>query len=266
MKHYLILFVTTLALISSGCSGKKAPTESSAQMKGEVGKVGSLLAYEHTIDISTTEDLIESRVASIRTACVEAKFGACSLLESEVVSGKHSSNGRVVVRIAPEAVEPLTAMASEGGEIGSRSTRAEDLAVVVADTAREKEQLELLREKLAEFQVRKDLSVTDMLSLARELASIEAQLAQLVKTQSAQQRRLETNLLTISLSARRDTSSWFMVSESLSGSLDSLAEGTAEAISTIAFSLPFLFLAFPLALLWRYFWRRITAKGRAGAT
>lgn len=266
MKCYLIPLLAALALVASGCSEKKSPTESDTQLTGEVAKAGSLLAYEHTIDVSTTKDMIEPRVAAIRSACIEAKFGACNLLASEVSSGEYHSSGRIVVRVVPEAVEPLSAMASEGGEVGSRSTRAEDLAVVIADTAREEEQLERQRATLVEFQGRKDLAVSDMLSLASELASVETQLAELTKSQSIQQRRLETNLLTISLSARRDKSSWSSVPESLSEAMGSFGEGTAEAISTIAFSLPFLLLAFPLALLWRFFWRRLTAKDRTGAT
>ncbi len=171
----------------------------------------------------------------------------------------------MAVRLAPLAVEPLIGLASTEGSIGSRQTRAEDLAIAVADASREHDQLSAQRSKLIAFQERKDLAVADMIALARELAEVESGLANLDQTSAGLERRIETNLLTIQFSAEQSRSRWSGIGRSLSDSLDDFADGASEVIGMIAFGLPFLIVLFPLSLLWRWLWRRATARKRTAA-
>lgn len=245
------------ALALGGCAKKTAID--SADMAGDVAKPGTSLAYEHTVSVSLAEDALAERMKAVREACTDERFGNCSLLRFEESSGRFPS-GVVAVRVAPDGVEPLVALASKEGSIGSRLTHAEDLAVAVADATRQREQLDAQRSQLLEFQNRKDLTVTDMIALAHEIAQVESNLADLKQVSTNLQRRIETNLLTIQFSAKENSSRWSSVGASLSDSLDSFANGTSEAIEMIAFGLPFLTILFPLALLWRWLWRRATSR------
>lgn len=243
-----------------GCSHKTV-AEGGASVSGEVSRQGAYLAYEHTVSIEVASDAINSRVEAVRAACVEERFGSCSVLRIDSSSGKYPSGG-LSLRVVPAGVEPLVALGSDGGRVGYRQTRAEDLAEAVADVARQKQLLELQRDKLAEFQSRADLTVGDAISLTRELAQIETSLAALTDTANNQIRRIETNLLTLTFSAGTPVSRWDNLGEAIGDSADSFAEGAFDLITMLAYGTPFLLIAFPLALAWRWLWRRATSGKR----
>lgn len=245
--------VLALLVVASGCA-ERSTAERAPAARGEVAKPGTALAYAHSVRISLESGLIAERIEAARMACASDEFGVCSMLEFEQAADDYLSS-RLVVRIVPAGVEPLIALAGAGGEIESNATSAEDLAEEVADTSRQKDRLELQMARLLEFQGRKDLTVSDMLTIARELAMVETQLADLVRTDAHQQRRIETNLLTIRFSSNTSESSWSQVPEVLSEMSDSLAEGTADAIETVVYALPFLVIWFPLLLILRLIWR-----------
>ena len=69
---------------------------------------------------------------------------------------------------------------------------------------------------------------------------------------------METNLLTMRYTSMGATSAWSQITSSVLESGDALAEGVAEAVGMIAFGMPFVLVAFLLALLWRWAWRKVT--------
>lgn len=69
---------------------------------------------------------------------------------------------------------------------------------------------------------------------------------------------METNLLTLRYNSALETSAWSEIASSVRDSGESFAEGVVETVGMIAFGLPFILVAFPLALLWRWAWRKFT--------
>ncbi len=253
--HVLML---ALCFVLAGCA-KKSSDGSSADISGQQGKPGSSLAYEHNIEITLPREVFSERMDAVRAACADERFGACSLLSVEQSAGEHP-RGALTVRLLPAAVEPLTALASEGGELGSRETRAEDLAEAVADTSAQLDRLTLLREKLLQFQARNDLSVSDMLTIARELASVEAELQGQQRNSANQTRRLESNLLTLKFDTPHENSRFNRLADAVTESIDTALDGMIDAIEYVAYCIPLLVVAFPLALFWRFLWRRATRR------
>jgi hypothetical protein len=98
------------------------------------------------------------------------------------------------------------------------------------------------------------------LTLSRELASLEVALDLKEKESARQRRRIETNLLTISFEINNTESSAGKLGLAAGGLWESFVDGLAEALTMLSYGLPFLFLAFPNALLWRWIWRRITRR------
>ena len=256
MRMIAILSIV-LALTSTGCAKKMI--DGATPATGETAKAGASLAYEHTVSVSIPESALKERLNAIREACADQRFGQCSLLRFEESSGSYP-RGLIEVRVVPAAVEPMVGIASKEGRIGSRQTHAEDLAEMVADTTHQQAQLSAQRDKLVEFQNRKDLAVSDMVALAHELASVELQLSELDLASTRLNQRIETNLLTLELTTKEGATRWSNVCVSISDFLDSLADGTSEKIGMIAFGLPFLIVLFPLALVWRWLWRRATTR------
>jgi hypothetical protein len=178
-KNGILLIGIFLAAVAA-CSEKSSRMAKPPPVAGQAAKPGSFLAYEHTVRILLSQENVAERMEASRVACVEERFGTCSLLEYDQ-GGMPSTNGSIVVRIVPAGVEPLVKLAGEGGAVGYRETKAEDRADVVADIEQKQQLLEKQKAKLLEFQVRKDLPVSDVLALTRELAQIETQLDELAQ-------------------------------------------------------------------------------------
>ncbi|PZW49307.1 DUF4349 domain-containing protein [Pseudomonas sp. URMO17WK12:I2] len=252
---FLASALALLTLVGCSPSGDgRAPA--GAALQGETAQQGAFLAYEHSVGIRLPVEQVEPRLAAVREACSSQRFGQCDLLAIEQSQG-HYQAASITVRIAPAGVEPLVGFAGEGGELQSRHTRAEDLAQAVSDTEQQRQRLERQQKTLLLYQARTDLSVSDMLALARELAEVEVQLAGNAQQSAQQQRRLTTNLLTISFSTEGEpVGRLARIGDAASGMLDNATEGATEALKLLGYGIPFVIILFPLALLVRWLWRK----------
>jgi hypothetical protein len=252
-----MLSLLGMLLVLAGCSKKQEV--SPAPTSGEKAKAGAMLAYEHMLHIRLPGAEIAGRLAAARQACETARYGACNVLRIE--QGEHDAE--LVVRIAPEGVEPMVKLAAQGGTVGLRQTTAEDLADAVNDNQRQRDLLEKHAQHLAELAARKDIAVTDLIALSHEQASVESQLQSLQAIAANQQRRLDTNRLELHFDDIDANSRSGRVGSGFSGLLDEATEGTTDALGMLGYGLPFLILAFPLGLLWRWLWRRFTRRERS---
>lgn len=203
-----LVFACSLLLLASACSrqgadstsGAAAPKSESVALQGESNRAGNALAYAHEATIRMEGQAIAGRVAAVHKACMDGRFGACSVLAEEQGMGE-SPSGRLQMRATPAAIEPLVKMAADGAEIGQRSTQAEDLADAVRDNGLRQRRLASQHAKLSEFIERKDIKVEDLITLSQQLASLEAELQSVEQEAAQQRRRIETNLLTLHFEA-----------------------------------------------------------------
>lgn len=245
-----------LGVLQAICGCSKKQEVSPAPVSGEQSKSGAMLAYEHTLRIKLPEAKIADRLAEARQACESDRFGACNVLR--IRQDEHSAS--LVVRIVPDGVEPMAKLASQDGTVGYRQTRAEDLADVVTDNRRQRDLLEKQAQHLADLAARKDMAVADLIALSHEQASVESQLQSLQAAGANQQRRLDTNRLELEFDSSDARSG--RIGIGFSGLPDEVADGVVDALGLLGYGLPFLILAFPLAMLWRRLWRRFTRSGR----
>lgn len=262
---YALALAITLGLVLGGC--KKQVNENALlnvnAVSGETAKPGSSLAYAHEVRFEVAPDSIARRITAVQKACNDARFGDCSVLGISSSAGEQAS-GEISVRVVPDGVEKLVALAGEGSGIAQRKTKAEDLADAVADVVGQQDLLTRQRASLLGFMERKDLPVADMITLAQQLASVEAQLQALSQTAAQQRRRIETNHLQISLQSNvpYEEPSDFTFSGAWETFVDSLAEGAESAAESAGYLLPLAILFFPLALFWRWAWRLATRAAR----
>ncbi|PWE43477.1 DUF4349 domain-containing protein [Pseudomonas prosekii] len=242
------------SLALSGCG----PSErsSSASLAGEQGRGGAMLAYEHDVQLKLPEAQIVPRLQASREACETAKFGACNVLRIEQGAGR----AEITLRIVPAGIEPLVAMAAEGSELGQRITTAEDLADAVDNTRRQQERLKAQQQRLDELASRRDISVSDLVVLSKEQASIENDLQALAQVAAGHQRRLDTNRITLSFEPTAASNRASNLSRAFSNLLDNLADGAVDALEKGSYVLPFLILAFPLLMLWVWLWRKFVRR------
>ncbi len=222
--------------LSAALAGCGAPSEhgagSGAAFQGEAAKAGSFLAYEHQVGIRLASERIDAQLAASRDACTQDRFGPCELIAIEQSGDSQRRNAQLVVRIVPDGVEKLVALAAAGGQLQRRSTRAEDLAQAVSDTQQLRDRLEREYQTLQGFQGRKDMSVSDLLALDFS-------------------------------SDHQPTGRWSRIGEAFGHSLDELTDGTVNAIQVAAFGLPLLVVLLIAALILRWLWRKLGTRRAA---
>ena len=256
MKAWTGCALLTLGLLA-GCSPKSEESAGGA-VSGEMAKTGAFLAYEHQVGVRLEQARIAPRLTLLREACRDERFGHCDLLAIEQGNGGYRS-ASLTLRIVPDGVERLLALATEGGTLESRRTHAEDLAQAVSDTNQQRQRLERQHQTLLAYQERKDLSVSDMLALARELAEVEVQLAANQQDAAQHKRRLDTNLLTLNFSSA-PPGRLSRLGQAFDDLADNITEGAGQALEMLGYGLPFLVILFPLALLTRWLWRKTTGR------
>lgn len=247
------MLLATLVLVAAGCSKKQEVGP--LPVAGETAKAGAKLAYQHHLNIELPEGQIAPRMAAVREACESARFGACNLLRLE--QGSH--NGSLTLRVVPSGVDPLSRIASQNGKLARRETTAEDLADAVNDNEQKLKQLEAYSAQVEQLSQRKDLSASDLIALGHERAQIQVERENLQGVAARQQKRIDTNLLQLDFT---DEAIGHHPVFSFGEWTDQLSDGLRDALSMLAYGIPFLLLAFPLALGWRWFWRRVTRKSR----
>jgi hypothetical protein len=259
-----------LLVALAGCDSKHEASSATAvsgggDLSGESARAGAFLAYEHYVTVELEKAKIDQRLKDTREACVSGRFGACDLLGIEQGDTSYRA-GSLKVRIVPEGVEKLVALAGEDGVLLSRNTSAVDLAQAVSDNTQVRERLQRQYKTLEQFQDRKDLSVSDMLALAREMAEVQVQLDATSQEAAQQQRRINTNLLTLSFSTKEQRPGRLSrIGDAFGNLLDNATDGSTQALQAIGYGIPFLIVLFPVALLVRWLWRKTTRRGQQSA-
>src|SRR6185295_6612829 len=185
----------------SAASGRSA-TLAAVQSKSapEAARRNESLAYEHTVSIELSKEVLPARMREVEAACQSNKEFSCTLLDFSVSMDSGVPGGTILMRLAPAGVEPIIAIAGKGGDIASRTTHAEDLAEPIADTERELALLTTHRDRLAEFMKSKELKVDQLITVSKELATVQAQIDALTTQRANLRRRVDTDLLAINLS------------------------------------------------------------------
>ena len=264
MRRIPCLILIVAAALAAGCSADKAQYDmaaaavdlpeanystrapsASAERRPNSGEK-AMLAYEHEVEIRLDADKIAPKVKAAKQACETGKFGACLVLGVSQSGGRYPQ-ASLRVRAEPKAIEPLIAAAGAGGDIGDRSTRAEDLAVAVRDNTLLRSRLSKQHARLLEFQGRSDLKVADVIALSEQLSKVEAELEAAEREGAIQKRRIETQLLNIAFSPHVSEAGRSEVAIAFGDTGRVMASSTAGVIRVVAGLLPVL-LALALAI------------------
>lgn len=254
-RPWLLAGMLLALALGAGCARHGAEAAGVAAEVALASPEGAFLAYEHTLQLQLPGAQIGPQLKTLAEACQSAKFGDCAVLQLAQAGGDAAS-GSIELRIAPQGVEPMIALASEKGETIRRDTRAEDLAQQVADTRLAQARLKGEHARLGEYQQRRDLAVADLLAISRRLAEIEAALEQAGRDAAQQHRRIDTQKLAIQLDSTSSQRSRSEIGRALGEFGSIFTTSLAYLIRIVAGLLPPLLVA--VVLLWGglKLWRR----------
>ena len=108
-------------------------------------------------------------------------------------AARRGPSGTIRMRLAPGGVAVFTATASKNGAIKEQITHAEDLAQQVTDTERELALLTTHRDRLTDIQKDKNLKIDQLITVSRELATVQSQIEAAATTGANLHRRIDTD-------------------------------------------------------------------------
>jgi hypothetical protein len=215
----------------------------------------STLSREHSVTIEVPESDLHSSFQRLTDRCTADTANHCTILQSDVSSGQFTS-GLVKLRIDPKAVEDLIGFAAGLGRLEHRSTQVEDLAEAIQDTQSRIEMLTTYRKQLLELQSKAGPNIDAAIKVASELSTVQSNLEQSTGQAAYQAKRTTTDVVTIRLWVTEQKASWRPIRESVRNFFGNLSEGISQAITAVAYILPWLLVVIPGLYLVRFLWRR----------
>lgn len=254
MYRYLSILLFSLLLVA--CSKAQAP----ADMTGGVAETAQkstarFLAYHHSVELAIEEAQIAATVDNLLKTCRQAQAAQCVILKSEIQSGRFAY-ARVELRAKPAGIQQLLAALRMQGEVRNQSTTAEDLSAPIQDNAKKLAMLTDYREKLEGLRTRANQDVDALIKVNRELAQVQSELEALRGTQAGLEQRVDTELLSVAISAQAQGSFWKPIQLALSDFGENLSHGLSSVITALAYMLPWSALLLLVGWVLRFFWRR----------
>ncbi|MGK5027660.1 DUF4349 domain-containing protein [Janthinobacterium sp. RB2R34] len=256
-KVKVVAAMVLIALAGCGSKGEAGGQSSAARLQGKE-KGAEFLAYEHSVGVDTSEARVQPLYEKVVAACKADTANGCMLLDSSLDSGRYMQ-ARISLRAKPAGIVKLVALVATEGELTSQGTKAEDLGRPVLDSRKRLEMLRQYQAQLQELEKRSGNNVDALIKVTKELATVQTELEEATAANSLLMQRIDTDLLNVAISAQGKRSFWSPVKRSLGNFTENLSEGTANAITALAFILPWLVgfaIFFPLL---RKGWRRLRA-------
>jgi hypothetical protein len=228
----------------AGCAKTgEAPASAGAagQRQAKSSEANRFLAYEHSIYLRANEDEVVPIFEAAQAACREAAEESCTILEARVSSGE-SASASLRFRATAEGIKKLVAVLSAQGKVASQSTTAEDLAGPIADTAKQIAMLTDYRTSLEALRGRSSNDLDALMKLTRELADVQSQIESLTGSQAVLMRRVQTELLNVSINSHHSGSFSRTISDSASMFGDVFSSAIGAVIIAVAYLLPWAVL------------------------
>ena len=252
----LLLWVGLLAL--TACS---SPVEIGAQADAayKEGGRGKFLAYEHSVTIDTDESGVRPLADKLVAACQADRANSCTLLESSSGRGR-DPRAHVKLRAKPAGIASLVALASAGGSVQEQQTKVDDLAKSIIDSNKRLDMLREYERKLKGLEGKAGNDVDTLIKLSKELASVQSELEQAMGQNAHLLERVNLDLLTVLIEARRHRSFWSPIGEALSDFTANLSHGVSSLVTGLAYILPWLLALLLAWLSGRKLWRKFRRK------
>lgn len=213
------------------------------------------VSREHSVTIEIAESDLRSSFQRLTNRCTADAANHCTILQSDVSSGQFPS-ALVKLRIDPPAVEDLIGFAASLGRLEHRSTRVEDLAEAIQDTQARIEMLTAYRKQLLELQRKAGTNIDAAIKVASELSTVQNNLDKATGQAAFQTKRTTTDVVTIQLAVTEQKAFWRPIRESMRDFFGNLSNGISQAITAVAYIVPWLLVVIPGLYLVRFLWRR----------
>jgi hypothetical protein len=255
-----LLLLTLLVVVGAACSRNEVarnatPAGVMAKQARALQEPGNTLSREHSVTVDVPETELESRFRRMVDRCTADSAHHCTILQSDLSTGQLPS-GLIKLRTDPDAVEDLVTFAAGLGKLEHRSTTVTDLADAIQNTQSRIEMLTDYRKQLLALQAKATTNVDAAIKIASELSKVQGDLERVTGDAAYQTKRVTTDIVTITFAVAEQRAFWRPVREALRDFLGNLSNGVSQAITAVAYIVPWLFVVVPGLYLARFLWRR----------
>jgi hypothetical protein len=215
----------------------------------------STLSREHSLTVEVPESDLAARFQRLADRCMADVANHCTILQSDVSSGQAAS-GLIKLRIDPKAVADLVAFVATLGTLERQSTSVEDLGEAIQDTQSRIEMLTNYRKQLLDLQAKAVANVDAAIKIASELSTVQGNLEQATGQAAYQTKRTTTDIVSINFAVTEQKAFWRPVREAIRDFFGNLSNGLSQAITAVAYIVPWLLVVIPGFYLVRFLWRR----------
>lgn len=250
------IFVISICIVLAGCTSDRTDqvTQLASKQRSQVGE--EYLAYEHSATIDLAGDKLAPTFHSVINACAADTKHSCTVLHSELSSGQYAS-ASMRLRLKPDGVGGIVALAAENGLITQRSTHIEDIATPIIDSERRLSMLEAYLEDLLRLRDESRSDVEALITVMGEIAETQSELETLRGEHAYLRQRVDLDILNLRFITERSLSFWTPITAAFGDFSTNLSAGISEAVIGFAYLLPWLFILVPLAFLIRFLWRKL---------
>ncbi|MFZ6723688.1 DUF4349 domain-containing protein [Undibacterium sp. Ji49W] len=252
-----VTFLAILMCLSLLACGKKEGSAGggNAAEAGRTDGSNKTLAYAHFLELEVDEQKIGPMHAAAQQFCLNLQAEQCVILEAKLDTGRYAS-ARLKFRANPAGIQKLLANLNKQGDVIHQSVTAEDLAAPIQDNQKKLAMLNDYRTRLEALRSRANADIDALIKTNKELASVQEQIESLSGKREQLMQRVNTELLSVTLTPDNSHSFSQPVRQALSGFAGNLAQGVAAAITGIAYLLPWSIVLFFCAWVVRWLWRR----------
>ena len=255
------------AVLAAGCSktahdqggGAPAPREMRAPASDptDAGKRRATLATTRRVEMLVAPEAIAPLFAATQAACDADTASQCVVMASQLQTGERA-HAELTLRAAPAGIARLLARLHAGTGLVGESASSEDLAAPIVDTERQLAMAREYRDSLLALRAKGGNDIKTLMSVNEELARVQSQLESATGTRAHLQQRIDTETLVVSIDSAdvHQTHAWRSVTDALRDFGSHLAEAAGNAITFVAFVIPWAVVLLPLAWCARWLWRR----------
>ncbi len=245
-------------VLEQGAQGGGVVSVKEARITGDSEKRRSTLATTRHVDMQVADDAIAPLFNTTQAACEADAASSCVVLQSHLGTGGSRSNADLTLRATPAGIGRILARLRLGGGLVSESAESEDLAAPIVDTERQMAMAREYRDSLLALRAKGSNDIKTMMSVNEELARVQSQLESATGQRAHLEQRIATETLTIAIATAEENErhAWQPMSRSLHEFGADLAQAAANAITFIAFLIPWAVVLLPLGWFVRRLWQR----------
>ncbi|WP_444924979.1 DUF4349 domain-containing protein [Microbulbifer sp. DLAB2-AF] len=222
---------------------------------GNRGGQDQYIAYEHFLTAELPAEEVEPVFHRLQLLCQQEMEKKCTILHSSLRNDE-KPYGRIHLRIHPTGVDKIIDLASKQGGVIQRETKAEDLQDVIIDGQKRLEMLLQYQSRLIELEQKSASDIDTLIKVAEKLASVQSDIEYSQGKKAKLLKRTQMDVVEIELHSKSYTSFWSPTLDSLSHFGENLSDGLSEAITAIAYLLPWMLIALFVFYLIRIIWRK----------